>query len=416
MPETDVIIVGGGLAGLCCARRLHQEGIPFCLLEASDAVGGRVRTDRVEGFQLDRGFQVLLTAYPEAKQVWDYDSLELGFFEPGALVRHAGRFHHFVDPWRRPSKLVSTALSPLASLGDKLRVASLRRRVCRLPLEQLYQRPETSTLDALRAQGFSERMIDHFFRPFLGGIFLDPELRTSSRMFEFVFRMFSLGEAALPAHGMEALPRQIAEGLPQASIQCNARVVEVTTQGVKLEDGTGWSAKSVVVACEGPATAKLLGEQPPDHWQSVTCFYYAAPKTPVKEPILVLNGDGRGPINNLCVPSQVSPAYAPQGKSLVSVTVLGCSEDEALEQQVRQQLVSWFGEPVHDWQLLKAYPIHYALPSQSNLTPVQKDVVRADGIVVCGDYLDTASLQGAMSSGRRAAEAVIQREAAEGET
>jgi phytoene dehydrogenase-like protein len=157
MNEADVLIVGGGLAGLCCARRLAAAGVTCQVLEASNAVGGRVRTDRVEGFLLDRGFQVLLTAYPEARQALDYDALELRPFEPGALIRCGGRFQRLVDPWRRPKHVLATAFSSVGSLADKLRIASLRRRVRRTTLDELDEQPEQSTIEAPPARGLFEQ-------------------------------------------------------------------------------------------------------------------------------------------------------------------------------------------------------------------------------------------------------------------
>ncbi len=408
MSEPEVVVVGGGLAGLCCARRLHEAGVPFLLLEASDEVGGRARTDVVDGFLLDRGFQVLLTAYPEAQAVLDYDALNLAKFSPGALVRHNGKFHRFVDPWRSPKHLLSTALSPVGSTFDKLRMAKLRSRVCKGDLEDVFQRPARTTLATLQDDGFSTAVIDQFFRPFLGGIFLDPALETSSRMFEFVFRMFATGLAAIPADGMGAMAQQLAAGLPAGSIRTSAPVDSIRADGVTLASGETIATGNVVVACEAPAAARLLGEATVPTGQSVTCLYFSADQSPVAEPILVLNGEGTGPVNNLCVPSEVSSTYAPAGKSLVSVSVLGEAADD-IETQVRDQLRDWYGAGVDTWQHLKTYNITYALPSQQPpaLQPVSKPARREDGLFACGDWLDTASIQGAMVSGRRAADAVL---------
>lgn len=409
MSDSQVIIVGGGLAGLCCALHLQEAGISSKIFEASDEVGGRARTDESEGFLLDRGFQVLLTAYPEARRVLDYEKLELKSFQPGALVRYRGRFHRFADPWRSPRHILSTAVSPVATLADKLRVAGLRGRVCQVSLDTLFDQPETTTLDSLQAAGFSEHIINRFFRPFLGGVFLDAELQTSSRMFDFVFRMFATGEAVLPAAGMGAIARQLAARLSPEGIVTKTPVDRVEGNSIYLASGEQVSGSQVVIACEAPVAAALLGEERPTPGRGVTCFYFAADEPPIKEPILVLNGDGTGPINNLCVPSQLSASYAPQDKSLVSVTVLGIAEDLAeTESEVRKQLVEWFGGAADGWTLLRTYPIPYALPEQQPpaLTPVVKPAVRDDGSIVCGDYLDTASIQGAMSSGRRAAQQV----------
>lgn len=408
MSNRKVFIIGGGLAGLCCARRLNESGVSFQLLEASDDVGGRARTDEVDGFLLDRGFQVLLTAYPEAQEVLDYDALNLARFAPGALVRYRGKFHRFADPWRSPRHAVATAISPIGTLLDKLRVARLRSRVCRGALDELFERQETTTIDALRDAGFSAQIIEPFFRPFLGGVFLDHELVTSSRMFEFVFRMFASGDAALPSQGMGAIARQIADQLPEASLRTGASVESLDGTMVRLASGEVLQAGAIVVACEAPAAANLLGDTSPPSGQTVTCLYFAADRPPVDEPILILNGDGNGPVNNLCVPSKVAPTYAPENQSLVSVTVLGTPNGD-VEAKVREQLQNWFGAEVSSWRHLRTYRIPYALPSQipPALSPVSKSVARGNDVFLCGDYLDTSSIQGAMISGRRAAESVL---------
>lgn len=406
----DVLIVGAGLSGLCCARRLQQQGIRCLVLEASDGVGGRVRTDIVDGFRLDRGFQVFLTSYPEAKSILDYEALKLKPFLPGAMVRYAGRFHELTDPWRRPFSAIRSLFSPIGSFSDKLRVASFRSRSLRGTIEDRFRDPETTSLQALQNAGFSPSMIERFFRPFLGGIFLDPELRTSSRMLNFVFRMFSLGKACLPAEGMEAIPRQLAAALPPDSIRLGARVVRVGPGVVKLSTGEELSARAVVVAVEGRMAAELLGDTISPTGQGTTCLYFAAPRSPIAQPILVLNGDGRGPINNLCVPTVAAPSYGPGDKSLVSVTVLGTRSDpDRLMAEVLTQLGEWFGSEVQDWRYLRTYSIPYALPTQSPpaLNVPERPVRWQSGIYICGDHRDNASIQGAMVSGRRAAEALL---------
>jgi len=407
----QVLIVGAGLAGLCCARRLQRECTPFLILEASDGVGGRIRTDTVEGFRLDRGFQVFLTSYPEAAQQLDYNALRLKPFLPGALIRYRGKFHELADPWRRPSAALPSLFSPIGSLADKLRVARLRFRVLKGSLEDRLRDPETTTLQALRQNGFSDSMIDRFFRPFLGGIFLDGDLLTSSRMFQFVFRMFSLGNACLPEEGMEAIPRQLAATLPSGCIRFGAKVAHIRSNGVTLESGEELHAKKVVVATDGATAGSLLGHAEPLAWQGVTCLYFAAPTPPVERPILVLNGDGAGPINNLCVPTMVAPSYGPAGSSLVSVTVLGTPLDAAaLQAKVQSQLKDWFGTQAEAWRHLRTYRIPHALPRQSPpaLAEMERPVRTSPGVYVCGDHRDNASINGAMVSGRRCAESVLE--------
>lgn len=409
--KSDVLIVGAGLAGLCCARHLRQRGARFLLLEAADGVGGRIRTDLVEAFRLDRGFQVFLTSYPEAQRVLDYQALQLKPFWPGALVRHGGQFHALTDPWRSPWTAFGSVLSPIGSFVDKLRIARLRGRSLKGSLEERFREPETTTLAMLQGGGFSAAMIDRFFRPFLGGIFLDSELQTSSRMFDFVFRMFSLGTASLPAEGMEAIPRQLAANLPPDSIRLGARAVSVQPGLVKLDTGEELKASVVVVAADGPAASQLLGKSvPTPAGQGVTCLYFSTQHPPVEQPVLVLNGDGRGPVNNLSVPTVVAPSYGPDNRSLVSATVLGIAKDlDCLQDDVRRQLGDWFGHGVSEWRHLRTYRIPYALPRQfpPALAIAERPVRVQPDLYVCGDHRDNASIQGAMVSGRRAAEAVL---------
>ncbi len=411
MPDPEVIIIGAGLAGLCCARRLQEEGVPFLLLEAADAAGGRVRTDEVEGFLLDRGFQVLFTAYPEAARTLDYASLDLKPFYPGALVRQGGGFHRLADPWRRPFDGIKTIFSPVGTLADKIRMAALRRRLLNTALEDLLQQPETSTREALHAAGFSAKMITRFFQPFFGGIFLEPELETSSRMFDFVFRMLASGETVLPARGMGSIPAQLAAALPAAAVRWRCRVNQITGHTVTLATGERLPARAIVIATDGPEATRLWPELPSVPMQQVYCYYYAAQQSPVDEPILVLNGENDGPVNNLCVPNLVAPAYAPAGAHLISATVLQTvlQNEKQLELSVRLQLTKWFGLQVQRWRLLKTYRVVHALPRQlpPALDPPQKAVRLRPGLYICGDHRDNASINGAMASGRRAAEALL---------
>ena len=406
----DVVIVGAGLAGLCCARELQAKGISFQIIEASNGIGGRVRTDAVDGFLLDRGFQVLLTAYPEAKRTLDYARLELKAFVPGALSWYAGRMNKLVDPWRTPGAWKEAFSSEFGTLMDKLRIVRLRSRVRRTSIEEIFQRPERSTKEALQAEGFSSEMIHRFFRPFLGGILLDGELKSSSRMFEFVFKMLSEGDTAVPARGVGALPAQLAEKIPAEAIRLNAHVEALHENELTLAGGETLRGRAIVIAAEGPSAAHLVGEVEPAS-RSVTCFYYAAEEPPVAEPLLVLNGDGAGPVNNFAVISNVAPSYAPAGKHLISASVLGTHQltDVQLGGFIVAQMKNWFGKVARSWRFLRSYRITHAQPQQypGALEPPQRPVRVRPGVYVCGDHRDNASIHGAMLSGRRAAEAVL---------
>lgn len=402
-----VIIVGAGLAGLCCARELHRRRIPCLLLDAADQPGGRVRTEIVDGFRLDLGFQVLQTAYPEARQQLDYTALKLRSFFPGALIRTRGRFVEMSDPWRRPARLFTTLFNGIGTLADRLRLARLRWTVC---TQQDDSGPDSSTADFLNHTcGFSPDLIQRFFRPWFAGVFLEPALATSSRWFRFLFRIFATGDAALPAAGMGAIPQQLAAALPPDTLQLSTAVTHVTHNSVRLANGQSLTARAVVLAVDGPAAAQLSQQavQAPAA-RSTACLYFDAPKAPLTDPILVLNGDGQGPVNNLCVVSNVVPEYAPPGRSLISVSVVGLPDSAELEQAVRSQLTDWFGSQVRDWRLLRTHRISWALPAQPPGFLDKQTALPApvQGLWFCGDYQQTASIHGAMLSGRLTATAL----------
>lgn len=424
MADTDVVIIGAGLAGLSAATALTAAGRSVQVLEASDGVGGRVRTDVHQGFVLDRGFQVLLTAYPEAQRLLDYQALDLRTFLPGALVQHDGARSLVADPLRNPFSLPATLRAPIGSIMDKLRVAKLRFDVGRGSIDDLWARPETTVQEHLRALGFSAQMIDRFLRPLFAGITLDPQLQESSRIFDFIFRMLGAGANAVPAAGMQRIPEQLAAKLPQGSIRLHAQVASLQQDGVTLEGGERVNGRAVLVATEGPKAAELLGADTiaSPGSQAVSCVYFAAAADPVGSSATVLNGDGPsdGPVNNLAVMSNVSSLYAPAGRHLVAAAVIGArpgadlsngiatvERPGELEDQVRAQLTRWFGAEVRTWEHLRTYHIAHAQPAVMSLQPAERPVAVRDGVFVAGDHRDQASIQGALRSGTRAAEAVL---------
>jgi phytoene dehydrogenase-like protein len=400
MADAEVIIIGAGVAGLACAVRLHEAGVRVQVLERSDGVGGRIRSDVVEGFTLDRGFQVLLDAYPESQDILDYDALDLRPFRAGAMVRFGGKWRDLADPTREGwGAAVRGAMSPIATIGDAFRILALRKRVMRTSADDLLAQPtDRPTIEHLRALGFSEKIIERFFRPFLGGIFLERELATSSRFFEFVFRMFSEGRACVPARGMHAIPEQLAARLPEGAVRLNTPV----------EALDGLNAGAVVIATDCATEARLLGEAPPTRWNATCCLHFVMDAPPVERPTLLLDGEGRGPINNACVISNVAPGYAPVGRALLSVSVVGDSpdDDHMLEGRVRAQLRDWFGEGASSWRCLGVRRVRLALPALAP-GPARPGVRVRGGVYRCGDWLETPSTNGALKSGRLAAEAIL---------
>ncbi len=404
----QVLIVGGGLAGLCCGRELARRDIAFQILEASDGVGGRVRTDLVGGFRLDRGMQNYLSSYPEGQRVLDSERLNLKPFARALLVRYGGKFHRLADPRDAFTTALASAFSPVGTLSDKLAASRLKGLANTDPAAV---RDET-TAEFLHAVGVGPTMTARLFRPFLGSVFLESELTTSARFFRFVYHLFGRGNACLPALGMQQIPEQLAAGLPAGAVRLNCPVAGVTDTGVSLASGQVLTARAVVIATDGPAAVALSGGAVPAVGSNGTVtLYYAADVSPRAEPVLMLDGDGAGPASAVAVPSEVSGEYAPAGQSLIAAAVVGVPSDDndTLDARVRAQLGGWFGvEAVNAWRLLRVYRIRHALPSQpvGALEPWERPVKLRAGLYVCGDHRDNASINGAMVSGRRAAEAV----------
>ncbi|MDI3463842.1 MAG: hypothetical protein OJF50_002663 [Nitrospira sp.] len=336
----------------------------------------------------------------------DMPALDLRPFYSGALVRYGGRFHKVADPWRQPLDALAGLLSPIGTLRDKVKIGRLRSRLLESTLEEIFRQPNIPLHEVLHEEGFSPSIIERFLRPFFSGVFLERSLETSRRLFAFVFRMFAQGITALPANGMETISEQLAAGL-RPRIQPSAMVTTVDGTEVILSSGER-------VVGDAPAAIRLVPELHSPLSRSVVCLYFAAPQLPIEEPILVLNGEGQGLINNMCVPSQIAPNYAPPDTALVSVTVLGDppEDDRELEQSVRAQLADWFGKQVGQWRFLRCYRIPNALPCQQPemIEKIPETVRLRSGLFICGDHRENATINGAMVSGRKAAEAVLQTE------
>lgn len=411
MNHSPILIIGGGLAGLSAAVYLHQRGEKFLLLEAEDRVGGRVKTDVVEGFRLDRGFQVLLTAYPETQSLLNYASLRLCRFAPGAIILHEKGRTEIGDPIRQPAALLKTLLSSAGTPLDKINILRLRQRLKALSLADIFAQPEISTHQALSEYGFSPRMQDRFFQPFMAGIFLENELNTSRRMFDFVFKMFSEGDTAVPALGMEEIPKQLAARLPPSALRLGKRVISVLDREVVCEDGEIFTADKILLATEAPGLAKHYLATPSVEGQSVTCVYFYAEKPPFKKALLALNAHPQKFVNNIAVMSNVSPEYAPPGQALISVSVNGYHDwsREEISNTIRHELAPILGEQVYSWRILQHYPIRYALPSQQSVNgdlPGSR-IKLSESLFVAGDYLLNGSINAALQAGRQAAEAIL---------
>jgi phytoene dehydrogenase-like protein len=424
MTDADCIVVGAGLAGLACAKVLHAAGRRVVVVEAADRVGGRVATDEVEGFRIDRGFQVYNDAYPEGRRQLDLESLRLGRFEAGALVAEGTRLRRVADPWRQPWAAVASLLGGTVGLADAVRTAWLRHdavaavRRGRLDPGGPAAATERTTAEELGARGFTPAFIRRFFVPFFGGVFLERSLDTAAPVFLFDFAMFALGRACLPAGGMAAIPAQLAAGLSEGSIRLATPVRVVAPGVVDLVSGERLTARDVVMATDRGAAAALLPAEYRDAWadrrdKATRLIAFAAEHSPLASPTLVVNAAEAGPIDNLTVPSDVAAGYAPPGATLVTVSVrAGCGSsaaDAGLTDAIRDQAAGWFGPQARRWRELATVDVRHALPDESptarRLRPASPRLT--DGLVVCGDHCTSASINGALASGRAAAEAVL---------
>ncbi len=403
MPDADVIVVGAGLSGLAAAKRLEGAGRAVIVLDAADDVGGRVRSDRVDGWTLDRGFQVIDTGYPEPHRILtaaQWSALDLKALPNGARVRAGGSWHRVGDPRHHRGDFVPTVRSPLGSIRDKLALAAYLTRLWLTPGDRLLKRPERSAYQAFRAAGLSDIVIDRLLRPFLSGVLLEDELTTSSHFVELVLHAFSRGRQTLPSAGAGALATTLAAEV--ADVRLQTPVAGVSATGVTTAGGP-LSAAAVIVATDPVTVHELVPSMPAAPMRPVSTLYFAADTSPT-------DGDGYlcigpGPLTNAVALSDTLPSYAPSGRTLVSASTLELGLGES---DVRAALTDWFGGQVAGWELLQRYDIPAALPAADPpLLGLRRPVRVEPGLYVCGDHRDSPSQQGALVSGRRAADALL---------
>jgi phytoene dehydrogenase-like protein len=403
------LIIGGGIAGLSAAIHLQKKGIDVTILEATDRAGGRIKTDIAGGFRFDRGFQVLLTAYPEAQKMLHYGALNLRRFEPGAvLLLENGVRERIGDPLRQPSALFDTLSASVGGWGDKFRILQLQRHLKNKSIEAIFDDSEKPTRDLLRSAGLSDEMITRFFQPFFSGIFLEDALETSSRMFEFTFKLFAQGYAAVPALGMEEIPKQLVHQLMPDTLKTHQKVEKIEKNKVFTATGASFEAKNIIIATDA-TTFQNVRPIKNMRYRSTICLYFAAPLSPLQRPIVALNTLKNKLINNITVISDVAPEYAPLGQSLISVSIVGKTAilDVDLIKMVQKELLQWFLD-APTWQFLRLYRIEYALPNQENVHHLlQTNQYKVqDGLYTCGDYMLNGSINGAMRAGKAVADVI----------
>lgn len=404
----DAIIIGGGIAGLTAALELEKQHQKVLILEKTDRVGGRVKTDLVDGFLLDHGFQVYLTAYPEGQKLLNHEELHFKTFYSGALCYNAQSRFTVSDVKRYPSSFFQMAFSPVGSVSDKLKLARLNNLLSVEEIKDIFEKPEQTTLSYLKDKGYGDRIIERFFKPFYSGIFFDKKLETSSRMFEFVFKMFALGEAALPSEGMEAIPKQLKAGLQTTDFNFNAEVGHIEQQRVQLKSGEYIEAPQILIATKPDEMVPQLDSS--IQWRASSTYYFSADASLLNQNVIALNSQKSKLVNHFTVISDTAKSYAPKGKHLVSVSLedMPLSSSIITSEMIKEELARSFGSEVRHWKFLKNYDIHESLPTQLDFKSeisISETKLR-DGLYLAGDQMLNGSINAAMTSGRLAATAM----------
>lgn len=405
--DYKIHIIGAGISGLIAATVLEKNGLSPVIIESTDRVGGRVKTDIVEGYQLDHGFQVLLTAYPAAQKHLNLEALQLQTFIPGASIFKNGKQNSIGDPLRDKSLLLSTVFARVGTLSDKFKILKLNIKLKKKSLSEIFSSKEQTTKTYLIDFGFSSKMINDFFNPFFSGIFLENKLETSSRMFEFVYKMFGEGDAALPKGGMQAIPKQLSNNLKRTTFKFNTKVATVNDSEITLEDGQKIKSDFTIIATEPSKLVNKLNKKVID-WQSCDTLYFETESRVINKPLIGLIPEKDTVINNIFYHTSLESDLK-GNKELLSVTVVdnqNLSSDKLI-QRVQSELKQYCGIDVI--KLIKHYKIPMSLPKlqnlQYNLLPSQTRLT--DTIFLAGDVQLNGSLNAAMIAGEKAALGVL---------
>jgi phytoene dehydrogenase-like protein len=406
----DVVVIGAGLSGLAAAGRLARSGADVVLIESGDAVGGRVRTDSVGGFLLDRGFQVLNTAYPLVRALLDLEALNLWPFQRALALYTDGRLVRLGDPRRDWRALPEALRAPVGSLPGRVSLGAYAAVSAFAPAGDILARPDEPSLAAWRRRGLTGPVIEKVLRPFFAGLTADAEGETSSRFTDLMLRMFVRGDSVLPDAGMQAVPEQLARRLPRHVLHLHTTAVQAAAGHVVTDRGT-IQARAVVVATDADAAARLVPGLQAPAWKGLTTWYHAVDGEPPAGPALLVDAEPSPVVNTVPV-TQAASSYGPPGRTLIATTALHSGSRGARqavsEADVRHRLAMLYRTSTDDWEHVATYNVPHALPSMAAPHPFRRPVA-VDEVFVCGDHRATSSIQGALESGERAAAAVLDR-------
>ena len=404
--HVDVLVIGAGLAGLNAALTMSAAGKQVLVLEASDGIGGRVRTDEVDGLQLDRGFQILNPVYPEVQRLGVADELDLRPFDAGVMISLEQGISKLGDPRRLPQWLMSGITSEIGDVKSKARlVAALGKAWLRGSMELPSSRAG-SVADALMLDGVGPHVYERALKPFLTGVFLDDPANVAAGYGDFVLRSFIEGAPALPARGMGALPRAMALRLPSEAIATGVRVHTVQQGRVETSEG-GFTADRIIVAVDPQQARHWFPHMDVPETRSCTTWYHVVDVSPTDARAILVDGLARGPVINSVAISKVAQGYASRGRTLISSTALGCLPTYDDESAARKHLAAMWGVPTGSWECVRTDVIEHALPNMAVNAPMSRSIDAGDGVYLAGDHRETPSQQGALLSGRRAAEAAL---------
>ncbi|MBS9524612.1 FAD-dependent oxidoreductase [Litoribacter ruber] len=409
MNDKKVYIIGAGMAGLVAAYELEAVGYRPVILEASDSVGGRIRTDLKDGYLLDRGFQIFLTGYPEAKRYLNYAELNLKYFDPDMIILRTDGSLHVTDPFLNPAGIFSMALSKVGNTKDKIKLFTLAAGLLKKPEEEIFKSNALTTREYFLARGFSPEITTNFLNPLFRGIYLENDLKTPSSMFEFVFKMMHKGKVAIPEVGMQEIPNHLYGKLKNTAVRFDTKVKEVDGNIIRLDDGEEVIADEIICTTL-PTYLKDFKKEGAFSFHKVTNIYFAISRSFLAQPAIGLVPGENFLINNLVFLTDVSPAYSTTGKALLSVSIVNDTDGiDNLEERVAKELQVLSGIKSEYFEHIHTYEIKEAL---ADIPELKHDILAVDcrlgeNVHLAGDYLLNPSLNAAMRSGRRAAESVI---------